>query len=430
MHREDHQPSEDNNENERYSERSNYSPHYKRSPYNSGSRSGEYNRDYYRERDYNRDDTHSSYRPGGSGGHHRDRDYNRDEQRSGYRPGGGYNRDRDYNRDYNRDDQRGGYRPGGGYNRDRDYNRDHNRDDQRGGYRPGGGYNRDRDYNRDHNRDDQRGYRPGGGYSRDRDYNRDHNRDDQRGHRPGGGYRPGGGGGYRPGGGYQRSGGYQRDDRGPRSEHRQETYRPRPRPKAIFIQDSQFLLPDHDLNQEFQRAIGMAKGTITEVDARKKRGTIEIDGHAYKFEDERKRDYQRKYPIEKFLEREIQFAFWPTYSQKAAQYRKIDESPTIKIANLRRTLPDPNFVEIIGEVMMVEEKLFVLSIFSKSQKKKYLVTIMGSIVAETGDLIQMFGKLKDGGIHYSSHRLIPVGEDAVEARALAEEKAAELDSKT
>ena len=405
MHREDHQPSEDNNENERYSERSNYSPHYKRSPYNSGSRSGEYNRDYYRERDYNRDDTHSSYRPGGSGGHHRDRDYNRDEQRSGYRPGGGYNRDRDYNRDYNRDDQRGGYRPGGGYNRDRDYNRDHNRDDQRG-------------------------YRPGGGYSRDRDYNRDHNRDDQRGHRPGGGYRPGGGGGYRPGGGYQRSGGYQRDDRGPRSEHRQETYRPRPRPKAIFIQDSQFLLPDHDLNQEFQRAIGMAKGTITEVDARKKRGTIEIDGHAYKFEDERKRDYQRKYPIEKFLEREIQFAFWPTYSQKAAQYRKIDESPTIKIANLRRTLPDPNFVEIIGEVMMVEEKLFVLSIFSKSQKKKYLVTIMGSIVAETGDLIQMFGKLKDGGIHYSSHRLIPVGEDAVEARALAEEKAAELDSKT
>lgn len=193
----------------------------------------------------------------------------------------------------------------------------------------------------------------------------------------------------------------------------------------IFIQDSQFLLPDHDLNQEFQRAIGMAKGTITEVDARKKRGTIEIDGHAYKFEDERNRDYQRKYPIEKFLDREIQFAFWPTYSQKAAQYRKIDESPTIKIANLRRTLPDPNFVEIIGEVMMVEENLFVLSVFSKTQKKKYLVTIMGSMLAETGDLIQMFGKLKDGEIHYSSHRLIPVGEDAVAAKAVKAKVAAE-----
>jgi len=101
------------------------------------------------------------------------------------------------------------------------------------------------------------------------------------------------------------------------------------------------LLPEHPLTQDFQRAIGMAKGTITEVDPRKKRGTIEIEGFAYKFEDERKRDLQRKYPIQKFKDREIQFAFWPTYSQKAAQYRKIDEAPTIKIANLRRPCLSP-----------------------------------------------------------------------------------------
>jgi len=145
---------------------------------------------------------------------------------------------------------------------------------------------------------------------------------------------------------------------------------------------------------------------------------IEIDGFKYKFEDERKRDLQKKYPIQKFLEREIQFAFWPTYSQKAAQYRKIDENPTIKIANLRRTLPQPNVVEIIGQVLMVEEELFVVSIFSASQRKKYMVTIFGAFSGKNGDFIQMFGALKNGAIIYESHREVS-GEAAIEAAEVA-----------
>jgi hypothetical protein len=180
------------------------------------------------------------------------------------------------------------------------------------------------------------------------------------------------------------------------------------------------LLPEHPLTQDFQRAIGMCKGVIVDVDPRKKRGLIEIDGFQYKFEDERKRDLQRKYPIQKFKDREIQFAFWPTYSQKAAQYRKIDEAPTIKIANLRRTLPQPGMVEIIGQVLMVEENLFVMSVFSASQRKKYMVTILQKYPGSIGEFIQMFGVLKDGGIHYQSHRVIPTGAEAEALNAARE----------
>ena len=394
MENEEYQASENEDQDtERYNRKSHYEDRRGggyRNDYNRNDRGGGYRSDYNRNdrggggyrSDYNRNDRGGGYR----------NDYNRNDRGGGYR------------NDYNRNDRGGGYRSD--YNRnDRGggYRNDYNRNDRGGGYRSD--YNRnDRGgggYRNDYNRNDR-----GGGYRNDYNrndrggYRKDYNRNDR------GGYRGGGGGGYRP-------------------RPQQEAYKPRPRPKAIFIEDSQFLLPDHDLNQEFQRAIGMTRGVITDVDPRKKRGTIEIDGHSYKFEDERKRDYQRKYPIEKFKDREIQFAFWPTYSQKAAQYRKIDESPTIKIANLRRTLPEANFVEIIGEVMMVEENLFVVSIFSKSQKKKYLVTIIGSIEAETGDLIQMFGKLVEGGIHYDSHRLIPIGDEAVAAREKAKAEKAE-----
>ena len=408
MENEEYQASENEDQDtERYNRKSHYEDRRGggyRNDYNRNDRGGGYRSDYNRNdrggggyrSDYNRNDRGGGYR----------NDYNRNDRGGGYR------------NDYNRNDRGGGYRSD--YNRnDRGggYRNDYNRNDRGGGYRSdynrndrgGGGYRSDYNrndrggggYRNDYNRNDR-----GGGYRNDYNrndrggYRKDYNRNDR------GGYRGGGGGGYRP-------------------RPQQEAYKPRPRPKAIFIEDSQFLLPDHDLNQEFQRAIGMTRGVITDVDPRKKRGTIEIDGHSYKFEDERKRDYQRKYPIEKFKDREIQFAFWPTYSQKAAQYRKIDESPTIKIANLRRTLPEANFVEIIGEVMMVEENLFVVSIFSKSQKKKYLVTIIGSIEAETGDLIQMFGKLVEGGIHYDSHRLIPIGDEAVAAREKAKAEKAE-----
>ncbi len=250
--------------------------------------------------------------------------------------------------------------------------------------------------------------------------------------REGGNYnREGGGGGYNryqsrdggSGGGHNRyqnresggGGGYNRDNRYPRRDF-DRSRPPRRQSPTIAIQESLFLLPEHPLTQDFQRAIGMAKGTIVEVDPRKKRGVIEIEGFKYKFEDERRRDLQNKYPIQKFLEREIMFAFWPTYSQKAAQYRQIDESPTIKIANLRRTLIKENAVEIIGQVLMIEEALFVMSVFSASQKKKYMVTILGKYPGENGTFIQMVGELKNGGIHYQSHQVLtPEGEPVAQA---------------
>lgn len=193
-----------------------------------------------------------------------------------------------------------------------------------------------------------------------------------------------------------------------KSQRSRQARAPRPQSPPILIQESLFLLPEHPLTRDFQRAIGMAKGTILEVDPRKKRGIIEIDGFKYKFEDERRYDLQRKYPIQKFLGREIMFAFWPTYSQKAAQYRQIDDAPTIKIANLRRTLPVENAVEIIGEVVMIEENLFVMGVFSASQKKQYMVTVTGQFPGEVGAFIQVLGELKHGKIIYQSHRNLMV----------------------
>ncbi|MBT9544971.1 MAG: hypothetical protein IV090_06255, partial [Candidatus Sericytochromatia bacterium] len=296
--------------------------------------------------------------------------------------GGGYNRDNRYQPreggNYNREGGGGGYNPGG----------------NRFQPREGGNYNREGGggYNRYQNRE-------GGGGGHNRYQNRE-----------------GGGGGHNR---YQNresgGGGYNRDNRYPRRDF-DRSRPPRRQSPTIAIQESLFLLPEHPLTQDFQRAIGMAKGTIVEVDPRKKRGVIEIEGFKYKFEDERRRDLQNKYPIQKFLEREIMFAFWPTYSQKAAQYRQIDESPTIKIANLRRTLIKENAVEIIGQVLMIEEALFVMSVFSASQKKKYMVTILGKYPGENGAFIQMVGELKNGGIHYQSHQVLtPEGEPVAQA---------------
>ncbi|PIW16231.1 hypothetical protein COW36_13960 [bacterium (Candidatus Blackallbacteria) CG17_big_fil_post_rev_8_21_14_2_50_48_46] len=454
--------SADNSQYKRESSDPHYPPregNYNRDN-NYRPREGGYNRDNnYRPREggYNRD---NNYRPR-EGGYNRDNNYppreggyNRDNN---YRPReGGYNRDNNYpprEGGYNRDNN---YRPReGGYNRDNNYppreggyNRDNNYRPREGGYnrdnnyRPReGGYNRDNNYppreggyNRDNN------YRPReGGYNRDNNYppreggyNRDNNyRPREGGYNRDNNYRPREGGynrdnNYPPReGGYNRDnnyrpreGGYNRDNRDNRYQNRDRQPRfdrtPRRQSPPITIEESLFLLPEHPLTQDFQRAIGMAKGTILEVDPRKKRGVIEIEGFKYKFEDERRRDLQNKYPIQKFLEREIMFAFWPTYSQKAAQYRQIDEAPTIKIANLRRTLPVENAVEIIGQVLMIEDTLFVMSVFSASQKKKYMVTINGKYPGESNDFIQMMGELRNGGIVYKNHAVLsgPVSETA------------------
>jgi len=47
-----------------------------------------------------------------------------------------------------------------------------------------------------------------------------------------------------------------------------------------------------------------------------------------------------------------------------------------------------------------------MSVFSASQRKKYMVTILGKYPGEMGDFIQMLGKLTDGQIHYDSHRVV------------------------
>ncbi|HEY9843556.1 MAG TPA: hypothetical protein V6D23_24005 [Candidatus Obscuribacterales bacterium] len=400
--------------------------------------SGNYNRREYEGGGYQRREGGNYNREGGGGyqrrDHHEGGNYNREGGNYNREGGGGtyQRREGGYNREggggYQRRDDGGGtyQRREGGYNREGGggYQRRDHHEGGGGGYqRREGGYNREGGGGGYQRRDHEGG---GGGYQRrEGSYNREGG--------GGGGYQrrdhEGGGGGYqRREGGYNRegSGGYQRREhfndrdggyrrpyggpprRGPGGGGDRRPFQDRPRRNSppIAIPDSPFLLPEHPLTQDFQRAIGMAKGTIVDVDPRKKRGTIEIEGFQYKFEDERKRDLQRKYPIQKFKDREIQFAFWPTYSQKAAQYRKIDESPTIKIANLRRTLPQPNIVEIIGQILLTEDELFVMSVFSASQRKKYMVTILGKYPGEMGDFIQMLGQLKDGQIHYESHRIV------------------------
>jgi len=405
--REDHPPARDNYENRNYNRRDD-SPREERGGYENRN----YNRPYENRRDER------------SGGGYENRNYNRPyDNRRDERSGGGYE-NRNYNRPY---DNRRDERSSGGYE-NRNYNRPY---DNRRDERSGGGYE-NRNYNRPY--DNRRDERSSGGYE-----NRNYNRRDER---SGGSYgnraydnrRDERGGNYgnraydhrrdERGGGYRKPYGQQQGRPPYRREGGRFQERPRRKAPAISIPDSPFLLPEHPLTQDFQRAIGMTKGTIVDVDPRKKRGLIEIDGFQYKFEDERKRDLQRKYPIQKFKDREIQFAFWPTYSQKAAQYRKIDEAPTIKIANLRRTLPQAGVVEIIGQVLMVEEALFVMSVFSATQHKKYMVTVLQKYPGAIGEFIQMFGELKDGGIHYQSHRVIStLPEEAVAAETVAQPEA-------
>lgn len=173
----------------------------------------------------------------------------------------------------------------------------------------------------------------------------------------------------------------------------------------VDIPSSVFQLPENP-TLGFQRAIGMTKGKILEFHPKKPKGVIEVDGFQYKFEDNRKPLMMKRFPLNKFIGREIIFSFWPTFSEKAAQYLKPDDPPRIKIANLRKNLEHPNEIEAIGQVVVKESNYFIISIFSQSQRKKYLVTFQGHYPGRKSDFAQVMGELKGGLIYYTSHHVL------------------------
>lgn len=234
---------------------------------------------------------------------------------------------------------------------------------------------------------------------RERNFNNNRGGDNR-----GNNYRRGGGGNYRGGNNNRRGSGGGRPFK--RNNNRHFDIPAFIQKTPIKIEKSLFTLPEHELTLAFQRAIGMAEGTLVEFDDFKSKGMVQIGDVFYKLEDCRPDPLKKRFPLKYFVEKDIKFNFWPTYSQKAAQYRSIEDSPTIKLSNLRKELPEPNAIEIIGQVLMVDTKFFVMKIISVTQKKFYLATVMGLYRGEAGEFIQMHGELKEGAIHYKSSEII------------------------
>ena len=54
----------------------------------------------------------------------------------------------------------------------------------------------------------------------------------------------------------------------------------------------------------------------------------------------------------------------------------------------------------------MDKKLFVISVYSQTQDKRYLVSVIGKYTGKQGDYVQLSGELKSGAIYYINHRTL------------------------
>ncbi|MFN4150541.1 MAG: hypothetical protein ACK4IX_06335 [Candidatus Sericytochromatia bacterium] len=308
-------------------------------------------------------------------------------------------------RPYRNDRPEGGYRSQG----DRPYRNDR----PEGGYRPQG----DRPYRNDR---PEGGYRPQG----DRPYRND---------RPEGGYRPQG---DRPEGDRPQGDRPYRNDRPEgsgdgyyrRSYNNNNSYGGRPRfskpakPKGRTKTETQmfilykgeevptlFPVPVNASFPYFQRAIGMAEGTINDANE-KGNGTVKIEGSDYPLKENRDPAIMKRYPMTKYIGKSIKFTFYPTITSKGIKMLRLepDSAPFIKIANFRKELAKQGVVEAIGTIKTIEEKYFVVGIWSASSKKEYVVTIFGTADFKLGDFVKVDAVLENGVIKAETIRVFDI----------------------
>ena len=172
--------------------------------------------------------------------------------------------------------------------------------------------------------------------------------------------------------------------------------------------ESYFPLPDEPSWETLQRALGMARGRVLEVSDNPKdriRGTLEIDGFQYQFEDKRPRKWRKFVPLTRYQRncREIQFTFWPTLTNRALEHLDKAVPPIIYISHLRKNVRQSGHIEIIGQLFEKNSDSFTLVFDSLLQGRKYFVRLHGSIVEDLNEQIHVEAQLQDGKILFTKH---------------------------
>lgn len=208
------------------------------------------------------------------------------------------------------------------------------------------------------------------------------------------GYRDNNSGGYRdnrPGGGKFSKGGKPK----PKTREKTETQ------EFLMLGEEKietlFPVPVNASLPNFQRSVGMAEGTIVEANE-KGNGTIEIDGFKYPMKENRSPVIQKRYPLTKYIGKTIKFSFYPTITTKGIKILglKPESPPFIKISNFRRELPKQSFIEVLGTVKEIKDEYYMVSIWSASSRKEYVVVVFGKCEAKTGDFVKIEAVLKEG----------------------------------
>lgn len=168
-----------------------------------------------------------------------------------------------------------------------------------------------------------------------------------------------------------------------------------------------FPVPVNASLPNFQRSVGMAEGIIIEANE-KGNGTVEIDGFKYPMKENRSPVIQKRYPLTKYIGKTIKFSFYPTITTKGIKILglKPESPPFIKISNFRRELPKQSFIEILGTVKEIKDDYYMVSIWSASSRKEYVVVVFGQCEAKIGDFVKIDAVLKDGLIRSETTRVL------------------------
>lgn len=168
-----------------------------------------------------------------------------------------------------------------------------------------------------------------------------------------------------------------------------------------------FPVPVNASLPNFQRSVGMAEGIIVEANE-KGNGTIEIDGFKYPMKENRSPVIQKRYPLTKYIGKTIKFSFYPTITTKGIKILglKPESPPFIKISNFRRELPKQSFIEVLGTIKEIKDLYYMVSIWSASSRKEYVVVVFGKCEAKLGDFVKIDATLKDGLIRGENTRVL------------------------
>jgi hypothetical protein len=174
--------------------------------------------------------------------------------------------------------------------------------------------------------------------------------------------------------------------------------------------ESLFPIPVDAKLPKFQRTIGMAEGTIISADNRGK-GIVEIDGIEYSMKDNRQKNTQKRFPLNRYIGKKIKFSFYPTITLKGIKTLNLKptDKPFIKITNIRKTLDKQGAIEVIGNIKYIGKEHFTVSIWSQANKKEYLVNIFANLnkKAEVGDFVKADCVLKEGLIKLEALKIFP-----------------------